>query len=164
MRVQKQNIVLLHFTDNEWKENNRMTRQSFITLYSTITTAHSLRHTPLCHLYATAHAQHFPVLLSNPSVYISSRSDNKRFKALLTIQIKFLSYLANSFQFTWSHVSFFLFQMCRIIRVHMNAATELSHAHPHVFSSMYYILLFWGELSKKIKNTGLLSRSVLRLF
>ncbi len=42
-----------------------------MTLHSTQTTALSTRHTSLRQFYLIVHAQHFPILVFNPSVYIS---------------------------------------------------------------------------------------------
>ncbi len=66
-------IVLLHFTDDERKDNFRISWVIYsMTLHSTKTTAHSMHHT-LCHFYIIAHAQYFLVLVFNPiKFYMSS--------------------------------------------------------------------------------------------
>ena len=72
------NVVLHHFTDEEWKENFRMTRQSFMTLCSMVEgnmapgeatvrapiPLTAVRHTSLRDLYVIAHAQNYLVSFS----------------------------------------------------------------------------------------------------
>ncbi len=93
-------VVLLHFTDAEWKLNFRLTGESFMTLYSPKSSSFCVL---LCYLYVTAYAQYFPVSVFNPiKCLMSSQSDYKRNKPPLYNPIEVL---ANSIRLTWLHVT-----------------------------------------------------------
>lgn len=58
------NVVLHHFTDNEWKNNFRLTQQSFIILNKNNISSFGASYcTSLHHFYVNAHAPNFSVLV-----------------------------------------------------------------------------------------------------